>query len=76
MNDGAVNFAGKHRSFANDLLNLNGGYLILGIETDTQGNPVLPPRGVGDADRDRLQREILGQCNRIEPFYHPGARCW
>lgn len=58
-------------AFANDLLNLNGGYLILGVETDTQGNPVLPPRGLGDADRDRLQREILGQCNRIEPFYHP-----
>ncbi len=58
-------------AFANDLLNLNGGYLILGVETDDRGNPVLPPRGLHDADRDRLQREILGQCSRIQPHYHP-----
>ena len=58
-------------AFANDLLNLNGGYVILGVETDGRGNPVLPPRGLGEANPDRLQREILGQCNRINPFYHP-----
>lgn len=58
-------------AFANDLLNLNGGYVILGVETDDRGNPVLPPRGLGDTDRDLLQREILGQCNRIQPHYHP-----
>ena len=58
-------------AFANDLLNLNGGYVILGVETDDRGNPVLPPRGLGDTDRDRLQREILGQCSRIQPHCHP-----
>ena len=58
-------------AFANDLLNLNGGYVILGVETDDRGNPVLPPRGLEAADLDRIQREILGQCNRINPFYHP-----
>jgi len=58
-------------AFANDLLNLNGGYVILGVETDETGNPVLPPRGLEDADVDALQREILGQCNRIRPQYHP-----
>ena len=31
-------------AFANDLLNLNGGYIILGIDTDEQGLPILPPR--------------------------------
>ncbi len=30
-------------AFANDLQNLNGGYIVLGIETDQYGNPVLPP---------------------------------
>ena len=58
-------------AFANDLLNLNGGYVILGVETDDRGNPVLPPRGLDDTDRDRLQRAILGQCSRIQPHYHP-----
>ena len=58
-------------AFANDLLNLNGGYVILGVETDETGNPVLPPRGLESVDVDALQREILGQCNRIHPRYHP-----
>ena len=48
-------------AFANDLLNLNGGYVILGVETDDRGNPVLPPRGLEAANLDRIQREILGR---------------
>ena len=58
-------------AFANDLLNLNGGYVVIGIETDDLGQPVLPPRGLENADLDRIQREIRGQCNRINPPYQP-----
>ena len=58
-------------AFANDLLNLNGGYIILGIETTDQGYPILPPRGLGELDIDRVQRELLGQCNRIDPDFRP-----
>lgn len=58
-------------AFANDLLNLNGGYVVIGIETDDLGQPVLPPRGLEDSDLDRIQREIRGQCNRINPSYRP-----
>ena len=58
-------------AFANDLLNLNGGYVILGVEADANGNPGLPPRGLENANVDTIQREILGQCNRIHPRYHP-----
>ena len=58
-------------AFANDLLNLNGGYVVIGIETDDLGQPVLPPRGLENADLDRLQREIRGRCNRINPPYQP-----
>ena len=58
-------------AFANDLLNLNGGYVILGVEADANGNPALPPRGLENGNVDRIQREILGQCNRIHPRYHP-----
>ncbi len=58
-------------AFANDLLNLNGGYIILGIDTDEQGRPILPPRGLSHLDLDHIQREIYGQCNRIDPMYQP-----
>ena len=51
-------------AFANDLLNLNGGYIILGIDTDERGLPILPPCGLGHRDLDRIQRAIHGQCNR------------
>jgi len=58
-------------AFANDLLNLNGGYLILGIETDASGVPILPPRGMEGGNLDRIQREIRGQCRRLDPQYQP-----
>lgn len=30
---------------------------------------MLPPRGLGNMDLDRVQREIRGQCERIDPKY-------
>lgn len=58
-------------AFANDLHNLNGGYIILGIDTDERGLPILPPCGLGHLDLDQIQCEIRGQCNRIDPMYQP-----
>lgn len=57
-------------AFANDLLNLNGGYIILGIE-ESCGKPILPPRGLEGLDIDKLQRELRGICNRLRPEYYP-----
>lgn len=57
-------------AFANDLLNLNGGYVILGIE-DSEGRPILPPRGLDDHDLDLVQKEIRGECFKIDPQYQP-----
>ena len=57
-------------AFANDLLNLNGGYLLLGIEEEA-GRPILPPRGLDDLDLDSVQKEIYGACQRINPPYQP-----
>ena len=57
-------------AFANDLMNLNGGYVIIGVE-ESGGRPILPPRGLDAADLDRVQREIRGQCARIDPDYQP-----
>jgi len=57
-------------AFANDLHNLNGGYVVLGIE-EKEGKPILPPFGLEGVDMDRLQKEIRGSCKRIDPEYHP-----
>ena len=58
-------------AFANDLLNLNGGYIILGIEEEN-GRLVLPPRGLDERKIDRIQREIVGECKgHISPEYLP-----
>lgn len=57
-------------AFANDLLNLNGGYIVLGVE-ETEGRPMLPPRGLGGRNLDELQKKIRGACIRIVPDYQP-----
>jgi len=44
-------------AFANDLLNQNGGYIIVGIEANDRGEPILPPRGLDDLDMDIYWRK-------------------
>ncbi|RZN43483.1 MAG: ATP-binding protein [Methanosarcinales archaeon] len=57
-------------AFANDFLNLNGGYIIIGIE-DKNGQPVLPPHGLDDQNMEDIQKQIRGNCKRIDPEYQP-----
>ena len=57
-------------AFANDLLNLNGGYILLGVE-EQEGRPVLPPRGLGERSLDELQKKVRAACTRIVPEYQP-----
>ncbi len=57
-------------AFANDLLNLNGGYVVLGIE-EAEGRPILPPRGLDDLNLERVQQKVLEACRRIVPTYMP-----
>jgi ATP-dependent DNA helicase RecG len=57
-------------AFANDLLNLGGGYVVLGV-AEEQGRAVLPPVGLRDVNLERLQKEIRGACQKIEPAYQP-----
>ncbi len=54
-------------AFANDFLNLNGGYLVIGLE-ERNGLPVLPPHGLEEANLDEIQKEIQGQCKRLNPI--------
>ncbi len=57
-------------AFANDLLNLNGGYILIGFE-DIHGKPVIPPHGLEEFDLESIQKEIRGKCRRIQPEYQP-----
>jgi ATP-dependent DNA helicase RecG len=57
-------------AFANDLYNLNGGYIVLGV-TERDGKAVLPPQGLDLKDIESIQKWIRGYCNQIDPKYHP-----
>ncbi len=57
-------------AFANDFFNLNGGYILIGIE-EKDGLPVLPPHGLEGENLDEIQKQIRGQCKRIDPEYQP-----
>ncbi|MCY2965355.1 MAG: putative DNA binding domain-containing protein, partial [Planctomycetota bacterium] len=60
-------------AFANDFQNLNGGYVVLGIEesTESAGRPVLPPVGLDEQNLDEIQKQIRGECKKIDPEYQP-----
>lgn len=58
-------------AFANDLLNHNGGYVIVGVE-DVGGSAVLPPKGLPPNSIEQVSKEILGQVKQwINPDYVP-----
>ena len=57
-------------AFANDINNIGGGYVIIGVEADN-GVPIAPIKGVERNSADKIQREILNTCRLIEPHYSP-----
>jgi ATP-dependent DNA helicase RecG len=57
-------------AYANDFTNINGGYIVIGIE-EKYGMPLLPPVGVEDEQLDKIQKELFQYCNFIEPRYIP-----
>ena len=57
-------------AFANDLQNLNGGYVLIGV-AEREGMAVRPVKGVPAEQLDEAQKWIRGNCNRIEPVYMP-----
>jgi ATP-dependent DNA helicase RecG len=57
-------------AFANDLYNLNGGYIILGIKAP-DGTPILPPIGLEGSKLESIQRDIRIACKKIDPEYQP-----
>ena len=60
-------------AFANDIHNLGGGYILIGIAEDN-GRPVLPPLGLDPVQIDVIQKDLLNLgFNAIAPYYHPIA---
>lgn len=58
-------------AFANDLQNLNGGYIILGVE-EQGGATRLPPTGLDAEEVQQAQKLIRTWCrNLIDPPYQP-----
>ena len=58
-------------AFANDFENLGGGYVVIGQDCAADGQPIFPPAGLKANQLDKIQRELLGYCNLIQPPYFP-----
>lgn len=57
-------------AFANDYHNLNGGYIVIGVEA-VDGHARLPPVGIEPDVIENAQRWIRGNCKRLDPAYEP-----
>ena len=57
-------------AFANDYHNLNGGYVVIGVD-ERDGRAVLPPSGLPAEEVEAAQQWIRGNCNRLDPSYQP-----
>ncbi|MDO5844787.1 MAG: putative DNA binding domain-containing protein [Methanocorpusculum sp.] len=57
-------------AFANDIENLGGGYILLGVE-EKDGMPTLPVKGIDKHSIDTINKKLLNLCNKIEPRYIP-----
>ncbi|MBQ9251170.1 MAG: putative DNA binding domain-containing protein [Clostridia bacterium] len=59
-------------AFANDIDNIGGGYIVLGVEEE-DGAPVFPIRGIEKSRIDGILKKLLQHCHSLEPFYEPVA---
>ena len=59
-------------AFANDIDNIGGGYIIVGID-EANSMPVLPPRGIPKESVDDTLKKLLNLCHLIEPLFEPIA---
>jgi len=57
-------------AFANDINELGGGYIIVGIE-EKDGSPILPPIGLAQSSLDDIQKRCIELCHKLSPNYFP-----
>ncbi len=57
-------------AFANDINNIGGGYICIGIE-EKDGKALLPPLGIAMNQCDGIQKKLLELCKKMSPNYFP-----
>ncbi|MGN0077202.1 MAG: RNA-binding domain-containing protein [Coriobacteriales bacterium] len=57
-------------AFANDIDNLGGGYILIGVE-EHEGSPVHPVKGIPQGEVYGILKQLVGLCHKIEPLYNP-----
>ena len=58
-------------AFANDIDNIGGGYILVGVDEDENGLAKRPLVGLPIDSLDKIQKEMIGFNNKIEPYYMP-----
>lgn len=58
-------------AFANDIDNMGGGYVIIGVEDDGKGRPKLPIKGLGEDNIEKIEKDLIEKCHLISPHYIP-----
>ena len=57
-------------AFANDFDNIGGGYIVVGVEEEN-GIAKQPVTGINIEELDKIQKDMIGFNNKIEPYYMP-----
>lgn len=57
-------------AFANDFENEGSGYIVMGV-VEENGKALKPVKGFDPKKFDKIQKELVGYCNLIQPSYVP-----
>lgn len=58
-------------AFANDIDNLGGGYILVGVDQDENGLAKRPVTGIPVEKQDSIQKEMVAYNNMIQPYFLP-----
>ncbi|USQ03643.1 helix-turn-helix domain-containing protein [Aquirufa antheringensis] len=57
-------------AFANDFENEGSGYILVGID-EKEGIPLRPIIGFDPRTLEKVEKELVGYCNQMQPSYYP-----
>lgn len=57
-------------AYANDINEYGSAYVIIGVD-EKEGTPVLPPEGIQANQIDKIQKEFISLCYKIQPNIFP-----
>lgn len=58
-------------AFANDIDDLGGGYILVGVDSTEDGVAIRPVEGVPMENIDGILQDMVGYNNKISPYYMP-----